>query len=75
MLYAFEEREPKLHGKNYYIADNATIIGSVIIEDNVCILPNVVIRADNDLIHIGEGTNIQDGSCATYGSWDSDAYW
>ncbi len=62
MLYAFEAREPKLHGENYYIADNATIIGSVIIENNVCILPNVVIRADNDLIHIGEGTNIQDGA-------------
>ncbi|MBV9576006.1 MAG: gamma carbonic anhydrase family protein [Gammaproteobacteria bacterium] len=62
MLYAFEEREPTLLGNNYYIADSATVIGSVIIENNVCILPGAVIRADNDLIHIGEGTNIQDGA-------------
>lgn len=62
MLYAFEEKEPKLLGNNYYIADNATVIGSVIVENNVCILPGAIIRADNDLIHIGEGTNIQDGA-------------
>lgn len=62
MLYAFEEREPKILGENYYIADSATVIGSVIIENNVCILPGAVIRADNDVIHIGEGTNIQDGA-------------
>jgi carbonic anhydrase/acetyltransferase-like protein (isoleucine patch superfamily) len=60
MLYAFEEREPRILGDNYYIADTANVIGSVIIENNVCILPGVVIRADNDLIHIGEGSNIQD---------------
>ena len=62
MLYAFEEREPKLLGNNHYIADSATVIGSVIIENNVCILQGAVIRADNDLIHIGEGSNIQDGA-------------
>lgn len=62
MLYAFEEREPTLLGDHYYIADSAIVIGSVIIENNVCILPGAVIRADNDLIHIGEGSNIQDGA-------------
>jgi len=55
MFYSFEEREPQLLGNNHYIFDNATIIGSVIIENNVCILPNAVVRADNDLIRIGEG--------------------
>ncbi len=62
MLYAFEDKIPKLLGDNHYISENAVIIGSVIIEHNVCILPGVVIRADNDLIHIGEGSNIQDGA-------------
>ena len=62
MLYAFEEKEPKLLGNNHFIADSADIIGAVIIENNVCILPNAVIRADNDSIHIGEGSNIQDGA-------------
>jgi carbonic anhydrase/acetyltransferase-like protein (isoleucine patch superfamily) len=62
MLYAFEDRVPRLIGNNHYISECATIIGSVVIENNVCILPGVVIRADNDLIHIGEGSNIQDGA-------------
>jgi carbonic anhydrase/acetyltransferase-like protein (isoleucine patch superfamily) len=62
MLYSFEERIPLLLGDNHFIADSAEIIGSVILENNVCILPQAVIRADNDTIHIGEGTNIQDGA-------------
>ena len=34
----------------------------MIVEDTASIWFNVVIRADNDLIRIGEGSNIQDGS-------------
>lgn len=62
MLYSFEERTPTLLGDNYFIAHSADIIGSVIIHNNVIILSNVVIRADNDTIEIGENTNIQDGA-------------
>ena len=61
MIYAFEKREPKFLGNNYFIADSADIIGSVIIHNHVSILPQAVIRADND-IEIGEGSNIQDGA-------------
>lgn len=62
MLYSFEEKVPKLLGNNYFIAENATVIGAVIIHNNVIILPNAVIRADNAIIEIGENTNIQDGA-------------
>lgn len=62
MLYSFEDRSPQLLGDNIFIADQSSIIGSVIIQNDVCILPQVVIRADNDTIHISEGTNIQDGA-------------
>ncbi|ATN73553.1 gamma carbonic anhydrase family protein (plasmid) [Coxiella burnetii] len=62
MLYAFEDREPKLLGDNYFIADSADVIGSVIIHNNVSILPHAVIRADNEVIEIGEGSNVQDGA-------------
>jgi carbonic anhydrase/acetyltransferase-like protein (isoleucine patch superfamily) len=62
MLYSFENKTPELRGDNIFISEQACVIGSVIIENNVCILPQVVIRADNDTIHIGEGTNIQDGA-------------
>lgn len=61
MLYSFENRSPRLIGENIFIAEQACIIGSVIIEDNVCVLPQAVIRADNDTIYISENTNVQDG--------------
>lgn len=62
MLYSFENREPKILGDNYFIAESADVIGSVVIHNNVIILSNAVIRADNDIIEIGENTNIQDGA-------------
>lgn len=62
MLYSFEDKVPKLIGNNHFIANSADVIGSVIIHDNVIILSNAVVRADNDTIEIDENTNIQDGA-------------
>lgn len=62
MLYSLGSRKIQINASDYFIADTATVIGSVIIENNVSIWFNVVIRGDNDIIHIGENTNIQDGS-------------
>lgn len=62
MLYAFENRTPKILAENYFIADSADVIGSVIIHNNVTILSNAVVRADNEVIDIDENTNIQDGA-------------
>lgn len=62
MLHQLENRVPELRGASHFIAPNATVIGSVVLEDKVSIWFNTVLRGDNDLIHIGEGTNIQDGS-------------
>ena len=62
MLYSFENKIPKLLGNNYFIAESASVIGAVIIHNNVIILPNAVIRADNEIIEIDENTNIQDGA-------------
>jgi carbonic anhydrase/acetyltransferase-like protein (isoleucine patch superfamily) len=62
MLYSFEEKFPTLLGNNIFIAEEACVIGSVKIENNVCILPYAVIRGDNEEIHVGSGTNIQDGA-------------
>ena len=61
MIYHLADLIPKFIGETF-IAPNATLIGSVTVEDQASIWFNVVIRADNDLIHIGEGSNIQDGS-------------
>lgn len=61
MIYSLGERRLETRG-DYYIADNATVIGSVVLEHNASIWFNVVVRADNDVITIGENSNIQDGS-------------
>ena len=61
-VYSLGERRVQVQGKDWYIADSASIVGSVLIEDKASIWFNVVIRGDNDLITIGEGSNVQDGS-------------
>jgi len=60
-LYTLGERRPELRG-DCWVAENATVIGSVLIEDGASVWFNVVIRGDNDLITIGAGSNVQDGA-------------
>jgi carbonic anhydrase/acetyltransferase-like protein (isoleucine patch superfamily) len=45
-----------------WIAPNATVIGNVRLEAGSSIWFNAVLRGDNDLILVGENSNIQDGS-------------
>lgn len=47
---------------NYWVADNATVLGRVILKENASVWFNAVLRGDNDPIEIGENSNIQDGS-------------
>src|SRR5512139_2110595 len=61
-VYSLNERRVEFRGAHHYIAPGAMVAGSVILEDAVNIWFNVVIRGDNDVVHIGEGTNIQDGA-------------
>lgn len=62
MIYRLGEKQVEIRGEDYFIADNATVIGSVILENNASVWFNCVIRGDNDPITIGEGSNVQDGS-------------
>lgn len=61
MIYNLGERKVDCRGE-YFVAENATVIGSVVLENNANVWFNVVIRGDNDLITIGENTNIQDAA-------------
>lgn len=49
-------------GENTFLADNATIIGDVVIGKDCSIWFSTVLRGDVNSIRIGNGTNIQDGS-------------
>jgi len=49
-------------GSDCYIAENATIVGDVIMGDNCSVWFNAVVRGDVNHIRIGNNTNIQDGA-------------
>lgn len=61
MLYSLDKRRVETRG-DFFVADNAVVIGSVVLENNASIWFNCVIRGDNDVITIGENANVQDGS-------------
>ena len=49
-------------GNNCFLADNATLIGDVVLGNDCSIWFNAVLRGDVNSIHIGNRVNIQDGS-------------
>ena len=61
MIYQLGDRKPVIEGA-HFIADSASLIGSVVLKNNASIWFNAVIRADNDVITIGENSNVQDGA-------------
>lgn len=62
LIYNLGDRKVVLEGQGHFIAPNATLIGSVVLGEEVSIWFNVVVRADNDSIIVGARSNIQDGS-------------
>jgi carbonic anhydrase/acetyltransferase-like protein (isoleucine patch superfamily) len=52
----------KVPGEPLFKAVNATVIGDVVVGKDVGILFGAVIRADQDRISIGNGSNIQDNA-------------
>lgn len=61
MRFTLGDRRIETRG-DFWIAETASVIGSVILENNASIWFNAVLRGDCDTIHIGENSNIQDGS-------------
>lgn len=57
----FCRHTPRL-GQRVYVAESADVIGQVVLEDDVSIWPQAVVRGDVNTIRIGAGTNVQDGS-------------
>ncbi|TLU67635.1 gamma carbonic anhydrase family protein [Thalassotalea litorea] len=61
MIFQLDDHKPVIDS-SCFVADNATVIGRVTLKANASVWFNVVIRADNDTVTIGEGSNIQDAS-------------
>jgi carbonic anhydrase/acetyltransferase-like protein (isoleucine patch superfamily) len=62
VIYDLGDRTPVFEGDGHFIADNATIIGSVRLGASASVWFNCVLRGDNDWLVVGERSNIQDGS-------------
>ena len=62
MIYTLGDRAPEFEGAGHFVADSATLIGSVRLGDKASVWFNCVLRGDNDWLIIGERSNIQDGS-------------
>lgn len=61
-VYELDGRSPQLPADGrYFIAQSAEVIGNVRLGTDVSIWFGSVLRGDNELIDIGEGSNIQDG--------------
>lgn len=60
-IYALDDKAPSF-GTGCWLADSATVIGEVRAGRNVSFWYQVVVRSDNDIISIGDDTNIQDGA-------------
>jgi carbonic anhydrase/acetyltransferase-like protein (isoleucine patch superfamily) len=60
-IYALGDLVPNIHPQTW-IAPDASVIGQVHLEKNVSVWWACTLRGDIDLLHVGENTNIQDGS-------------
>lgn len=62
MQYALGDDRLETDGDDFWIAPTAVVIGKVKLAKKTSIWWHSVLRGDNELITIGEGTNIQDGT-------------
>lgn len=61
MKYRLGDRRVETHPSSW-TAPTATLIGSVRLQAHASVWFGAVLRGDNELIDIGEGSNVQDGS-------------
>ena len=61
-LYVLNGNAPELpESGSYWIAASADVMGKVRLEKNASVWFGAVLRGDNELILVGEGSNVQDG--------------
>ncbi|GLT09709.1 gamma carbonic anhydrase family protein [Sulfitobacter porphyrae] len=58
-LYALGDKTPKVHG-NAWVAPDANVIGNVVLEDESSVWFGSTLRGDNEVIHVGRGSNVQE---------------
>lgn len=61
LILPVKDKKPQL-GEDCFVAENATIVGDVMMGNECSVWFNAVIRGDVNSIRIGNRTNIQDGA-------------
>jgi carbonic anhydrase/acetyltransferase-like protein (isoleucine patch superfamily) len=61
VIQSFLDKKPKIHA-DAFVAPTAVLVGDVELEAGASVWFYGVIRADNDKIMIGQGSNVQDGA-------------
>ena len=56
------DKKLQTSGDDFWIAPSANVIGEVILAKDASVWFNAVLRADNEPIYVGQGSNIQDGA-------------
>jgi carbonic anhydrase/acetyltransferase-like protein (isoleucine patch superfamily) len=61
MKYRLGSSQVETHAESW-VAPNAVLVGKVKLEPGASVWFGAVLRGDNELIHIGENSNVQDGT-------------
>ena len=62
MLYELDGDAPITRGDDFWVAPNADVIGKVTLEAGANVWFHAVLRGDNEMITVGENSNIQEAS-------------
>lgn len=62
MIHAFEGKRLQTASRNFYVAAGAQLIGDVRLGEGASVWFNAVLRADDERIEIGAGSNVQDAT-------------
>jgi carbonic anhydrase/acetyltransferase-like protein (isoleucine patch superfamily) len=60
-VYQLDTLTPRLH-ETAWVADSAQVIGNVELSEGASIWFGAILRGDNETLHIGRNSNVQDGS-------------
>ena len=59
MFYELDGHRVQAEG-DYFVAENAVLLGKVLLKHNASVWFGAVLRGDNDLITVGDHSNVQD---------------
>jgi len=60
-MYQLDDRRVRAEDEDYFVADSAVVLGSVLLKKGASVWFNAVVRGDYEPITVGENSNVQDG--------------